>query len=196
MNKESYNKIANTWADYRNESFVSQLIIDFAEKLNPQAKVLDVGCGTGVPVARFLAEKGLLVTGIDAAEKMIEIAFSHQIPNAHFIVSDFFDFHPQETFDGILAWDSFFHFPKKSQELIYPKVAKMLNSGGYLLFTHGDVDDEHTNPMMGEEFYYSAIPKEKIKKLLEENGLEVIYMYKDYKEKDTDRGLVVLAQKR
>jgi len=113
VNKESYNKIANTWADYRNESFVSQLIIDFAEKLNPQAKVLDVGCGTGVPVARFLAEKEFLVTGIDAAEKMIEIALSHQIPNAQLMVSDFFDFQPQETFDGILAWDSFFHFPKK-----------------------------------------------------------------------------------
>ncbi|MBK9511983.1 MAG: hypothetical protein IPO04_22415 [Cytophagaceae bacterium] len=79
--------------------------------------------------------------------------------------------------------------------MIYPKIARLLNPGGYLLFTHGDVDDEHTSPMLGQEFYYSAIPKEKIADLLSENGLEIEYMIKDFIEKETDRGLVVLAKK-
>ncbi|AFK03716.1 Methyltransferase type 11 [Emticicia oligotrophica DSM 17448] len=196
MNRESYNKIAEIWAEHRHSSFVSQIIVDFAEKLSLNAKVLDIGCGTGMPVAGYLASKGLLVTGIDFAEKMIEIAQSQQIPQTQFLVSDFFDFETKETFDGILAWDSFFHFPKEKQAMIYPKVARLLNSGGYLLFTHGDDDGEHTNPMMGEEFYYSAILKEDIIQLLEANGCEVIDMIKDYREKDTHRGLVVLAQKK
>lgn len=196
MNKESYNRIATQWAEFRDISFVSQLIIDFSEILKPGAKVLDIGCGTGKPVAEFLAEKGHFVTGIDISEKMIEIANNDKIRNADFQCTDFFEFETSETFDGILAWDSFFHFPKNKQEMIYPKVAKMLNPGGYLLFTHGDIDDEHNSPMMGEEFYYSAIPKEKITELLSENHLEVEYMLKDYIEKDTDRGLVVLAKKK
>ena len=195
MNRESYNTIASQWAEFRDKSFVSQLIMDFSEKLKPGAKVLDIGCGTGKPVALFLAEKGHHVTGIDLSEKMIEIANNNMIRNADFQCTDFFDFETSKTFDGILAWDSFFHFPKSKQEMIYPKVAKLLNPGGYLLFTHGDIEDEHTSPMMGQEFYYSAIPKEKIADLLSENGLEIEFMIKDFIEKETDRGLVVLAKK-
>lgn len=195
MNKEAYNNIATQWAEFRDKSFVSQLIMDFSEKLKPGAKVLDIGCGTGRPVALFLSEKGHFVTGIDISEKMIELAKNNNIPNADFQCTDFFDFETSDTFDGILAWDSFFHFPKNKQEMIYPKIAKMLKPDGYLLFTHGDIDDEHTSPMMGQEFYYSAITKEKIADLFLENGLEIEYMIKDFIEKDTDRGLVVLAKK-
>ena len=64
-----------------------------------------------------------------------------------------------------------------------------------MLFTHGDADDEHTNDMMGESFYYSCLPKEVVCQILEDNGFDIIYVYKDYKERDTDRGLVILARK-
>ena len=89
--------------------------MDFSKKLKPGAKVLDIGCGTGKPVALFLAEKGHHVTGIDLSEKMIELAQNNDILNAKFHYSDFFDFETSETFDGILAWDSFFHFPLHSR---------------------------------------------------------------------------------
>jgi predicted TPR repeat methyltransferase len=195
INLKSYNKIAHQWAEHRQQSFVSQLVVDFADKVKPHGKILDIGCGTGYPLAHYLSEKGFFVLGIDAAVNMIEIAQSLLITNAQFSVCDFLKFTTEDKFDGILAWDSFFHFPKDKQVDIYAKVGNMLNPDGYLLFSHGDAEDEHTNPMMGESFYYSALPKEMVCQILQDNGFEIIYVYKDYKERDMDRGLVLLAKK-
>ena len=65
INKDSYNKIASDWAESRDKSFVSKLVTEFAGKVKPNGKILDIGCGTGYPLASYLAEKGYNVTGID-----------------------------------------------------------------------------------------------------------------------------------
>jgi len=195
INRISYNKIAEEWANARNSSFVSKLVMDFSDKIIPEGDILDIGCGTGYPLTHYLIEKKFKVTGIDASEKMIEIAQSYELPNAKFVSGDFFDFVSAKKFDGILAWDSFFHFPKEKQKDIYTKVAGLLNPGGYLLFTHGNSDDQHTDTMMGETFYYSCLPKEELCRLLITNGFEIEYAYDDFLEKDTHRVLVVLAKR-
>lgn len=195
MNKESYNAISRQWADSRNNSFVSKLVIDFANQITPGGKILDVGCGTGLPLAGYLAERGFNVTGIDASDQMIEVAKSLNIKSAQFTCCDFFDFNSMDQFDGILAWDSLWHFPKEKQESIYPKVSGLLKSGGYLLFTHGNVDGEHVNTMMGESFYYSSLSKELVYKLLRGNGFEIEAVLENFIERDTDRAFVVLARK-
>jgi 2-polyprenyl-3-methyl-5-hydroxy-6-metoxy-1,4-benzoquinol methylase len=61
MNKSSYNKIAREWSNKRKESFVSSLVIDFANKTKPKGHVLDVGCGTGLPLAKYLSDRGFFV---------------------------------------------------------------------------------------------------------------------------------------
>lgn len=195
INKDSYNKIAKHWAESRDNSFVSKLVTEFASKVKPNGKILDIGCGTGYPLASYLAEKGYNVTGIDTSEKMIELALSRGIKNAKFLISDFFDFRTDDKFDGILAWDSFFHFPKDKQDVIYARVAELLNPGVYLLFTHGNEEGEITDEMMGEQFYYSYLSKERVLQLLKESGFEVQFVYEDFKERDADRALVILAKK-
>lgn len=194
INKDSYNKIAPEWTKIRNQSFVSKLVMDFADKIIPQGKVLDIGCGSGY-LSKYLSERAFQITGIDVSEKMIEIAKSQNIPHAGFVVSDFFDFLSTAKFDGIIAWDSFFHFPKKKQEVIYYKAESLLNSGGYLLFTHGNADDEHIDEMMGEPFYYSSLSKDRVCKILTRLGLDIEYVQENFTEKDSHRDLVTLAKK-
>lgn len=194
MNDCPYDRIAHEWTDERNKSFVSKLVMDFADKVSPKGKILDIGCGSGY-LSKYLVERNFQVRGIDASEKMIEIAKSQKMAHADFITSDFFDFVSPKKFDGVIAWDSFFHFPKSKQEDIYYKVESLLNMNGYLLFTHGDADDEHIDKMMGESFYYSCLPKEKVSNILTNIGFKIEYTYKDFIEKDTHRALVVLAKK-
>jgi 2-polyprenyl-3-methyl-5-hydroxy-6-metoxy-1,4-benzoquinol methylase len=196
LNQASYNTIALDWAASRNKSFVSQLVIDFADRITPNGKILDVGCGTAYPLAAYLAERGFKITGIDVAEKMIEIAQSLFLKEAEFQVCDFFEFQSPAAFDGILAWDSFFHFPKESQAAIYTKVSELLLPNGYLLFTHGNGDDEKTDEMMGAPFYYSCLPLNQVVECLNDGGLEVVYALQHYVERSTDRDLVVLAKKK
>lgn len=126
---------------------------------------------------------------------MIAIARSLKIPHAEFITTDFFNFTSQQKFDGIIAWDSFFHFPKEKQQEIYPKIESLLKPGGRFLFTHGDADDEHTDQMMEEDFYYSCLPKELVCHTLSKIGFEIECVHKDFIEKDTQRDLIISARK-
>ena len=194
VNCRSYDRIADQWTAARDASFVSRLIIDFATKVCVRGRILDIGCGSGY-VAAYLTAQGFQLTGVDSAKKMIARANTLSLAGADFRCMDFFDFVSPQKFDGLLAWDSFFHFPKARQADIYQKAAGLLHHAGYLLFTHGDADDEHVDQMMGESFYYSALPKQQVVQLLQAAGFSVVYAYTNFMEQGTDRRLVVLAQK-
>src|SRR3954453_12586023 len=52
-------------------------------RMPPGSRVLDVGCGTGLPTARQLADAGFDVTGIDSSEGMLQLA-GRDVPTATF----------------------------------------------------------------------------------------------------------------
>lgn len=195
INRIAYNKIAEQWAGSRDHSFLSQLVVNFASGIIPQGKILDIGCGTGYPITSYLSECGFTITGIDFSEKLLQKALDRHIPNTTFHLCDFFDFNPTEKFDGIIAFDSFFHFPKEKQTGIYATVSNWMNEGAYLLFTHGKREGEITGDMFGETFYYSCLDNEEIRRLLLQSGLEIVYDREIYQEKGMDRDWVVLASK-
>jgi|SRR6218665_791893 len=195
MNKNSYNKIADTWAAARSNAIVNQPIIDFAGKIKAKGNILDIGCGTGLPVAKYLSEQKKAVVGIDASDRMIAIAQSNKIKNAQFISCDFFDFSPVERFDGVIAWDSLFHFPKKRQKEIYEKVYHWLQPVGYFLFTHGKEADEHTDKMFGQQFYYSCLSKDVVLRLMGKIGFHLEYSIENYAEGNDRRDWVVLVKR-
>lgn len=71
----------------------------------------------------------------------------------------------------------------------------MLKNGGYLLFTHGKHDNEITDKMFNENFYYSSLEVNDVKLLLKEAGFEIIQLIEDYKENNDTRELIILAIK-
>lgn len=194
-NRTSYNKIAKQWTDIRKHSFVSKLVVNFADKVKPNGHILDIGCGSGLPLTKYLSEKGFRVTGIDVAEEMIAIAKSSSIEKATFVHGDFLDFDTTDKFDSILAWDSLWHFSKTEQASLYAKIGSMLRINGFFLFTHGNIDSEHVDTMMGEQFYYSAIAEQDILQQLTNNGFQTFYALNDFVEENSHRAIVVLAKK-
>lgn len=194
-NKNSYDAIAEQWSNQRKNSSVSSLVVDFADRIKVGGSILDIGCGTGVPLAKYLTNRKFSVTGVDFSEKMIQIAKANNIENSVFILSDFLDFNSVNKFDGILAWDSLWHFPKHEQIRIYNKVISLLNPGGYFLFTHGNVDGEHVDIMMEKSFYYSALDETVVIDQLYQNKFEIEFLYHDFIENKDHRSFVVLAKK-
>ena len=74
-----------------------------AGELPARSRVLDVGCGTGRPVAEVLAAVGHLVTGYDVSPKMVEIARA-QVPGATFDVADLRTLdQPASSWDAVVA---------------------------------------------------------------------------------------------
>jgi 2-polyprenyl-3-methyl-5-hydroxy-6-metoxy-1,4-benzoquinol methylase len=74
----------------------------------PGGTVLDVGCGMGEPIARHLVDRGFRVVGVDASPAMIESCLG-RFPDSEWHVADMRELHLDRRFEGILAWDSFFH---------------------------------------------------------------------------------------
>ena len=60
------------------------------EGLPPGARVLDLGCGTGTPIARHIVDQGFRLTAVDQSQKMLEIA-RQVVPDAEFIHGDMID---------------------------------------------------------------------------------------------------------
>ncbi|CAD0007034.1 class I SAM-dependent DNA methyltransferase [Flavobacterium chungangense] len=195
-NKDSYNKIINSWINARNNTIVNKPIIDFADYINSKGTILDIGCGTGMPIAKYLSDRNFSITGVDLSAKMIEAAKSVGINNVVFCICDFFDFDSDEKFNGVIAWDSLFHFPKERQIEIYNKVYQLLAPGGYFLFTHGKKEDEHIDKMFGEQFYYSCLSKDFVLSLMKDLGFDIVYSIENFVEEKDQRDWVVLARKK
>ena len=194
--KNAYDQICFKWCSYREKMPINKCIIDFAKQLKEGSSILDVGCGSGVPISAYLANNGFKVTGIDISSNMIKKAKSLNLPNSTFIVDDVLTYNPHKSFDAIIAFDSLWHIKYSEQSKIYSKIASLLNKDGLFIFTHGKSDGEIMGTMFGESFYYSALSTETVKKLLEENGFIILSLIENYKEKSTgERDLLVIAKK-
>lgn len=111
------------------------VVADRSKTLPRSASVLDVGCGTGVPISQVLIESGFEVYGVDASPTIVA-AFRARFPNvpvecAAVENSDFF----ARTFDGVVGWGLFFLLDAEVQRRLIEKIAVVLRSGGRLLFT-------------------------------------------------------------
>ncbi|MCY3782299.1 MAG: class I SAM-dependent methyltransferase [Chloroflexi bacterium] len=104
------------------------------ERLEDGAAVLDVGCGSGVPIAKSLAERHR-VTGVDVSGKMVRLA-RRQVPSGDFRCADVVSttFEPS-SFDAVVALYSIFHIPREAQLALFRRLHRWLKAGGYLLCT-------------------------------------------------------------
>lgn len=75
---------------------------------------LDLGCGGGEPISRLLVDHGLRVTGVDSSPELIALA-RDRLPDQEWIVGDMRRLMLQRRFDGVLAWDSYFHLAHEAQ---------------------------------------------------------------------------------
>jgi SAM-dependent methyltransferase len=108
---------------------------DWARALPPDAAVLDLGCGHGIPISAALIDAGAVLYGVDASPRMIA-AFRSRFPGAPAQCSavedsDFFG----RTFNGIVAWGLMFLLTPEAQAQVIAKVATALRPGGRFLFT-------------------------------------------------------------
>ena len=104
------------------------------QKLPPNAAVLDLGCGAGVPVARVLARHAR-VTGVDISAEQIRRARAN-VPEGTFIQGDLMTVAlPAEGFDAAVAYYSLFHLPREEHPDFFRRLLGWLRPGGHALMT-------------------------------------------------------------
>lgn len=166
----TYEENADAWDSQRPKVLFEQAWLDrFASCLPSGGDVLDVGCGAGEPIAGYLIDQGLSVTGIDAASAMVEICRS-RFPSRRWYVMDMRGMSMDQRFDGIIAWDSFFHLNPDEQRSVLRIFCEHLKPGGALMVTVGDEAGEVLGWVNGKEVYHSSLAPDEYREILQTAG--------------------------
>lgn len=176
------------------ERYTQRLI----DQLDPGAKLLELGCGSGNITTKRLAEH-FDVTGVDLSAEQIALAKQH-VPQASFIHADMtsLDF-PADSFDAVAAFYSLIHIPRLEQAALFSRIKAWLKPGGLFLATLGwyDMEAEFADDWLGVQMYWSSYDAETNQNLLKDLGFTLLSAQKETDIEDGDRVsfLWIIAQK-
>ena len=175
--KTGYNAIANRYLQERTrDSEDIRLLDDLIDRLPVNAKVLDAGCGAGIPVAQLLSRK-CQVIGVDFSEAQIDLARKN-VPNAEFLCQDMtkLDF-SENTFDAICSYYAIIHIPRDEHKLLLINFHRMLKPGGLALLCLGaeNLADDLDENFLGARMYWSHFDSKTYLRMLEVSGYTIIW---------------------
>jgi len=129
-------------------------VAELAGLLRPGARVVDLGCGAGIPATNELAGRGLQVLGVDFSAVQLHRA-QRLVPAARFVQADMAALHlrPAST-DAVAAFYSLIHVPLADQQALFPRIRDWLRPGGYFLAIVGAGQWTGTAPYLGADMFW------------------------------------------
>ncbi|MBI9109274.1 MAG: class I SAM-dependent methyltransferase [Spirochaetales bacterium] len=167
-NAAKYHAKFSKYEEYRRQ------VLGFADLLQPESRVLDMGCGTGVN-AGLLSDAGHKVTGVDNSEGMLEVAAEH-CRSAVFKYSSVLDYRPEDSYDAILLSFLIVHLTDDEADLLLRRVSGFLCRPGYLYisFMTGKAAGYETTSFSGSELFFNYYSSEVIRGKLEGEGFKLL----------------------
>jgi SAM-dependent methyltransferase len=180
-----YTRHGAAWARDRGDAitFEAAWLARFLALLPPAGRVLDIGCGSGAPIAAAIAAAGHRVTGLDASPTLLALARA-RLPQAEWIEADMRAMALGRRFDGLLAWDSFFHLDQAAQREMFPRFAAHAARGAALIFTSGPRHGVAIGTYGGEPLFHASLDAEEYRALLAVAGFAVL----DHRPEDPAAG--------
>ena len=172
---ELYERHAQAWdADRGSDLVVERVWLDrFLGLLPPGASVLDLGCGSGQPIARHLIARQCHVLGVDSSATLIALC-RQRFPEHDWLLADMRMLSLNRSFQGILAWDSFFHLSPEHQRRMFAIFRAHAGAGTALLFTSGPRHGEAIGSYQGERLYHASLAPEEYRSLLSAHGFDLV----------------------
>lgn len=167
-----YSRRALDWDRDRGRDLAEKVWLDaLLEEVPDGGSVLDLGCGSGEPIARYLVERGRKVTGVDAAPDMIALC-RRRFPDHDWRIADMRGLDLGRTFDGVIAWHSVFHLRPQDQRAMFAVYARHVAPGGVLMFTSGTEAGEVVGDWRGEPLYHASLSRADNRERLDDAGFE------------------------
>jgi SAM-dependent methyltransferase len=152
-----------------------QHIVDLLlERLPDSARVLDVGCGTGLPTAAQLVAAGCQVTGLDISPVMIEHARAN-VPGATFILRDALTVDAAlGRFDAAVAFFSLLMLPRPQAVQTLGQLREIIDPGGWLAVSMVEADLDDTElPFLAQQVRLTGWPREQLRSVITDAGYTV-----------------------
>jgi cyclopropane fatty-acyl-phospholipid synthase-like methyltransferase len=147
---------------------------ELVSRLQDGARVLELGCGAGVPDTLRLAGR-FQVTGVDVSAEQVRRARA-AVPEAEFIQADFtaLELEP-ESFDAVVSFYAFNHVPRELLAPTFARIHRWLVPRGLLMTALGTSDTEAwTGDWLGAPTFFSSFPPETNTRLVREAGFEIL----------------------
>lgn len=171
-----YDALGETYLDWASgiDDPRERMLEEFSTRLPSNARVLDLGCGAGIPSTKMLAER-FVVTGVDISEEQVRAARRH-VPDASFINADLSAIEFEAgSFDGVAAFYSISHVPRQEHGGLFRRVHKWLVPGGLFLATLGSSDSpDWTGDWLGRPMFFSAYDADFNRKLVNAAGFTLL----------------------
>ncbi|MEV0727508.1 class I SAM-dependent methyltransferase [Polymorphospora sp. NPDC050346] len=143
-------------------------------RLPDGSRVLDLGCGNGVPATAEIAKRHVAV-GVDVSPRQIELA-RQNVPDATLSVGDVLELRYEPgSFDAIVAFYTFDHIPRERLPEMLGLMRGWLADGGWALFTvEAEEQVDMVAKWLGEPMFFSSYDAETSRRLVAEAGFEIV----------------------
>ena len=162
------------WSDLRPSAARLRYLALAQELIPPEADVLDLGCGAGIPMTAALAA-GRHVTGIDISSAQISLARVN-VPSASFIHADLTTLElPAASLDAVVAFYSLTHVPRAEHAALFARIRSWLRPDGVFLASLGveDSPDEIEADWLGVDMFFSHFSARVNRRLITEAGFRI-----------------------
>ena len=150
-------------------------VAELAGLLRPAARVVDLGCGAGIPATRELVGYGLQVLGVDFSAVQLGRA-QRLVPGARFVQADMAALHLRPAgADAVVAFYSLIHVPLADQQALFPRIRDWLRPGGYFLAIVGAGRWTGTEPYLGADMFWDHADTATYLRWLQESQLTPIW---------------------
>jgi len=176
-----YDLIVDWYASERDDQTGAAQAKAFASSVPPGSRILDGGCGNGIPITRALVEAGHHVIGLDSSSGMLE-RFRENCPGTPAVQGSIQSCpFAGSCFDGAVIWGAIFHLPPEEQIRTIGSMGRVLKAHAPFLFTSGDEDgfSATESTMNGVAFRYYSFSVENYRRILEEQGFSLNDVHTD-----------------
>lgn len=193
--REGYNAAADDYSKTRHRFNNTKYLKKLVALLKPNSTILDIGCGAGLPIDKFFADKGHKVLGIDISGKQIGLA-RRNVPQGSFEVKDMSEL-KKGSFkaDAVISFYAIFHIPREEHEALFKKINSFLPPDGLLLVTMGSNEWEGVESNFhGVEMWWSHYGANKNRQIVESADFEIIFH--DIDTSNNEKHQIILARKK
>jgi SAM-dependent methyltransferase len=174
---DGYDRMADRYLAWRMpllDHAPADLVAGLAERLGPESRGLDLGCGAGIPGLQLLSVGR--ATGVDVSAEQLRRA-RRLVPDAVLVQADMAEVEfPEASFDAVTEFFSLTHLPRDQHAPLLARIARWLRPGGRFLgtFGAGELPEDVDSDWLGVPMYFSHFDAATNLELVAEAGLVVL----------------------